>query len=79
MSHKNDTHPSINGDRVYFISQYDNKIHNICGVDHIRYDGGKSAEIGKFVQDGDDKRKDTLRVDDDVTLWTITEIFKFFK
>lgn len=57
-------------DRIYFISQYDNKIHNVNDVDHIIVDEN-NAEVGEWTPDG-------LRVDEEVTLYTLREVYKFY-
>ena len=64
-------------DRIYFVSQYDNKVHNINDYDHIIEDEN-SALVGKWVYDGKSTEKDTLRVDEEVNLWTIHEIAQFY-
>lgn len=65
--------------RIYFVSQYDGEVHNINDYDHIITDNPKVAEIGEFVIDGDDIEPTTLRVDEEVELWSIIEIAEFFK
>lgn len=64
--------------RIYFVSQYDNEVHNIGDYDHILEDEN-NALIGKWVYDGDSKHKDTLRVEEEVNLWTIEDVCEFYK
>jgi len=66
-------------ERIYFVSQYDGQVHNINDYGHIISEDGFSADIGAWVQDGDDKGKDTLRVSEEVSIWTIIEIVEFYK
>ena len=63
-------------DRIYFVSQYDGEIHNINDVDNIILNNGKGAEVGKWVMDGNEK---ALRVDEEVDLCTLKEIYEFYK
>lgn len=56
--------------RIYFISTYDNLVHNIYDTDYELIDE-HSAEVGKKTQEG-------LRVDEEVCLHTLEEIVKFF-
>jgi|WetSurSiteA1Bulk_404760.scaffolds.fasta_scaffold525651_1 hypothetical protein len=56
----------------YFISNYDNMIHNIYDVDHQVFSPCDKAYIGKHTDEG-------FRVDDEVTLYTLQEIVKFFE
>jgi hypothetical protein len=58
--------------KIYYISNADNCVHNINDVEHKLVDE-KYAYIGK------DCGSDGFRVDDEVTLWTLEEIVKFFE
>jgi len=60
-------------DKIYYVSQFDNLVHNIYDVDHRIIDYGRSALIGV-----DTKTEDGLRVDEEVDLWTIKEVAEFF-
>ena len=63
----------MKNDRIYYVSQFDNLIHNIYDTDHCVIDDGKSALIGV-----DTKTDNGLRVDEEVSLWTIKEIAEFY-
>lgn len=58
-------------DRIYYVSQYDNLVHNINDKDH-KIIGDNLAYVGK------DCGEDGLRVDEEVNLWTIKEIADFY-
>lgn len=60
-------------DRIYYVSQFDNLVHNIYDADHCVIYDGKSALIGVYT-----KTEDGLRVDEEVNLWTIKEIAEFY-
>lgn len=62
-------------DKVYYVSQYDNKIHNIYDNEYIFAENDKiyNAYVGKNCGD------DGFRVDEEVTLYTLKEIIEFFK
>jgi hypothetical protein len=59
-------------DKIYFVSFADNRVHNINDYEH-QIVNETTAYIGK------DCGEDGFRVDDEVNLWTITEIAKFFE
>ena len=58
-------------DRIYYVSQYDNRVHNINDVEH-QFINRNQAHIGKDCGD------DGFRVDEEVDLWTIEEVAKFY-
>ena len=55
---------------------YIQEINNINDVDNIILNDGKGAEVGKWVIDENEK---ALRVDEEVDLWTLKEIYEFYK
>ena len=64
--------------RIYFVGQYSNEVHNINDYDHIIDFDGKSAEIGTWVADGASGKKDALSVSEEVSLFTLPEIAEFY-
>jgi hypothetical protein len=59
-------------ERIYFISQFDNRTHNIFDWQH-KIINEKEAYIGKDCQE------EGFRVDEEVSLWTLDEIMDFYK
>jgi len=63
---------SIDIDRVYYVSQYDNRVHNINDVEHQLVKGKDNmVYIGKQYEDG-------FEVNEEVELWTIKEVASFY-
>lgn len=59
-------------ERIYYISNGDGCIHNINDVEHAIIDE-KSAYIGViYCNDG-------FRIDEEVSLWTLKEVIRFFE
>ena len=57
--------------KIYYVSQYDNNIHNINDAEH-KIINEDCAYMGRFDKDN------VFRVDEEVSLWTLKEIFKFY-
>ena len=64
-------------DKIYFVSQFDNQVHNIYDWEHQFIDVTESNEVyNAYI--GKDSGKDGFRVDEEVVLYTIKEIAKFY-
>lgn len=61
-------------ERIYYVSHVDGRVHCLCDVDHLVLAGALVAEIGKWCES-----EKALRVDEEVNLWTISEIAEFYK
>ena len=57
--------------KIYYVSQYDNNIHNINDVEH-KIINEDLAYVGKDCGDNG------FRVDEEVSLWTLKEIVRFY-
>ena len=63
---------SIDVDRIYYVSQYDNRVHNINDMEHQLIKGKQNmVYIGRQFEDG-------FEVDEEVELWTIKEVASFY-
>lgn len=57
--------------KIYYISQYDNCIHNLNDVQHELF-GEEQAYIGKMTNEG-------FKVEEEVDLHTLKEILEIYK
>jgi len=57
--------------KIYYVSQYDNNIHNINDVEHKII----NEDLAYVEKDCGD---DYFRVDEEVSLWTLKEIVRFY-
>jgi len=63
-------------EKIYYISQFDNKVHNINDVEHMKTKKDTDIHIGII---GKDCGIDGFRVDEEVILYDIIEVSEFFK
>ncbi|GED72573.1 hypothetical protein BRE01_62750 [Brevibacillus reuszeri] len=58
--------------RIYYVSQFDGAVHNINDSEHKLI-----CETEAYI--GQDCGEDGFKVNEEVKLWTITEVAEFFK
>lgn len=64
-------------ERIYFVSQYDNQVHNVNDWQHRKI-GEKEAYIGGRYGAYEDEENGFI-VNEEVDLWTLEEVAKFYK
>jgi hypothetical protein len=67
----------MDNEKFYYISQYDNRVHNINDVEYQLIANEDNTIHQAYI--GKDCGDDGFRVDEEVTLYTILEVAEFYK